>query len=141
MSGEALAKKVGYKNQSAIGNLENRAGGTGGNKISKIADALNVSVDWLLNGPDSDNVPFLPPKIPLADSSQHGRSTVASEPIPDTDAGHDPLFKEAIGLLKAMSKRGLLEAIPYLQFLTKQHPAASHQEDGERDPVPRPKAA
>lgn len=53
---------VGYKNQSAIGNLENRKDGSGGNKIERIADALNVSVDWLFNGPDCDNVPFLPPK-------------------------------------------------------------------------------
>ena len=59
-SGEYLAKKVGYKNQSAIGNLENRAGGSGGHKIGDIAEALNVPVDWLLRGPDTDNIPFLP---------------------------------------------------------------------------------
>ncbi len=64
-SGETLAKKVGYKNQSAIGNLENRKDGTGGNKIEQIASALNVSVDWLFNGPDQDNVPFLPPKTAM----------------------------------------------------------------------------
>lgn len=58
LSGDALAKKVGYKNQSAIGNLENRAGGTGGNKIGAIADALHVPIEWLLRGPDSDTIPF-----------------------------------------------------------------------------------
>lgn len=140
MSGEALAKKVGYKNQSAIGNLENRAGGTGGNKINKIADALNVSVDWLLNGPDGDNVPFLPPKIPQGDSIQQ-RTTVANEPAPDTAPVNDPMLKEAFDLLRGMSKRGLQEVLPYLRFQAKQHPAVAHQEDGERDPVPRPKAA
>lgn len=62
LSGDGLAKKVGYKNQSAIGNLENRAGGTGGNKIGAIAEALNVSLEWLMYGPDGDNVPFLPPR-------------------------------------------------------------------------------
>jgi len=60
MSGEALAKKVGYKNQSAIGNLENRVGGTGGSKLGSIADALNVPLEWLMRGPDNDNIPFLP---------------------------------------------------------------------------------
>ena len=59
-SGEYLAKKVGYRNQSAIGNLENRAGGSGGHKIGDIAEALNVPVDWLLRGPDTENIPFLP---------------------------------------------------------------------------------
>ena len=58
-----LAKKVGYKTQSGIGNLENKATGTGGNKIGSIARVLSVSVDWLLSGPDCDNVPFLPPQI------------------------------------------------------------------------------
>lgn len=78
LSGEALAKKVGYKNQSAIGNLENRKEGTGGNKIDQIANALNVSVDWLYNGPDSENVPFLPPKNPLPAEAVY--SDLASEP-------------------------------------------------------------
>lgn len=63
LSGEALAKRAGYKNQSAIGNLENRVGGTGGNKLTIIADALHVPVEWLLRGPDADNVPFLPGAI------------------------------------------------------------------------------
>lgn len=60
-SGEYLAKAVGYKTQSGISNLESRATGSGGNKIGTIAQKLNVPVDWLLNGPDTDNVPFLAP--------------------------------------------------------------------------------
>ena len=63
ISGERLAAKVGYKNQSAIGNLENRRDGTGGNKLPQIAKALNVSVDWLMNGPDCEQVPFLPSTV------------------------------------------------------------------------------
>lgn len=59
LSGEALAGLVGYKRQSAISNLENRAGGSGGNKLAVIAHALGVPVLWLLSGPDSDTVPFL----------------------------------------------------------------------------------
>lgn len=58
MSAHDLAIKVGYKHQSGIANLENRAGGSGGNKIGAIAKELNVPVDWLLNGPDSDAVPY-----------------------------------------------------------------------------------
>lgn len=50
---------VGYKHQSAIGNLESRATGQGGNKIGLIADALQVSLEWLLRGPDSDVVPIV----------------------------------------------------------------------------------
>lgn len=60
MTGKQLADKVGYKNQSAISNLENRAATTGGTKAALVAKALNVSADWLLDGPDSDTVPFLP---------------------------------------------------------------------------------
>lgn len=47
MSGDQLAKAVGYKHQSGIGNLEGRATGSGGKKIAAIAAALNVSTDWL----------------------------------------------------------------------------------------------
>ena len=54
-----LATKVGYKTQSGISNLESRSTGSGGNKIGAIAQALGVSVDWLLNGPDQDKVPFI----------------------------------------------------------------------------------
>ena len=43
-----LAKKVGYKTQSGISNLENKATGSGGNKIGKIAAALDVTLDWLM---------------------------------------------------------------------------------------------
>lgn len=64
-SADYLAKKVGYKTQSGISNLENKATGSGGNKIGEIADALDVTVDWLLKGPDFDNVPFLPAKLGL----------------------------------------------------------------------------
>ena len=64
-----MAKRVGYKTQSGISNIENRFSGTGGHKIASIAEALNVSTDWLLNGPDTDNVPFLPPKIAIQPSA------------------------------------------------------------------------
>lgn len=68
MSADTLAHKVGYKTQSGISNLENKASGSGGNKIAKIAQVLDVSVDWLLNGPDGISIPFLSqqPRSPLS---------------------------------------------------------------------------
>jgi transcriptional regulator with XRE-family HTH domain len=59
-SAHDLATRVGYKTQSGISNLENSATGSGGNKIAVIATKLSVSLDWLLNGPDTDTVPYLP---------------------------------------------------------------------------------
>jgi len=61
-SAEKLAEMVGYRHQSAIANIENRATTSGGQRLPKIAAALRVSPDWLLSGPDTHNVPFLPPK-------------------------------------------------------------------------------
>ena len=79
MSGEALALAVGYKSQSAIGNLENRKDASGGRKIARIAEALNVPIDWLLNGPDSAVVPFLgdEPIKKSAPASTSGHATAA----------------------------------------------------------------
>lgn len=57
MSGEQLANLVGYAHQSAIGNLEARATGSGGKKLHLIAAALGVPEDWLRHGPDSDEIP------------------------------------------------------------------------------------
>lgn len=70
LSGLELAQMVGYKHQSAIGNLENRAGGSGGHKIGDIAEALGVPVEWLLKGPDCDQVPFKD-----ANTSKHETNT------------------------------------------------------------------
>lgn len=86
MSGEDLALRVGYKNQSAIGNLENRAGGTGGNRIYLIADALRVPVDWLLRGPDSENVPYLPLDSNAVATQQAGVVTAMESISPPSGA-------------------------------------------------------
>lgn len=59
MSGEELADAVGYSHQSAIGNLEGRATGSGGKKLHLIAARLRVSEEWLRYGPDSDDIPDL----------------------------------------------------------------------------------
>lgn len=60
LSAEALAQRVGYATQSAITNLENRATGRGGYKLSQIAQALDVSVQWLLAGPDLLDMAHVP---------------------------------------------------------------------------------
>lgn len=118
MSGEALAKKVGYKNQSAIGNLENRAGGTGGSKLGSIADALNVPVEWLLRGPDNDNIPFLPGStyagINVNTTAKETGSntnvvTIGTDSRPEVAT--DPWIREAIEImskLKEHEKQGAL---------------------------------
>lgn len=61
LSGQELAELVGYKHQSAIGNLENRATGNGGNKLVEVARALNFSVHWFLSGPDTHDMGSVPP--------------------------------------------------------------------------------
>lgn len=70
-----LSNFVGYKTQSGISNLENRATGTGGNKIVAIAACLRVPVEWLLNGPDSTDVPFL------------RGDNIENQPTPDIQVG------------------------------------------------------
>ena len=40
--------------------LENRATGRGGYKLSQIAQALDVSVQWLLGGPDTVDMAHVP---------------------------------------------------------------------------------
>ncbi|MDP3709117.1 MAG: helix-turn-helix domain-containing protein, partial [Polaromonas sp.] len=141
LSGDALAKRVGYKNQSAIGNLENRAGGTGGSRIEIIADALNVTVDWLLRGPDRDSVPFAngymqtqgadgqTPPSSTAQQSQWRRDFV------------DPVLSEANMLMRKMSPAGREQAILYLRFMATQHAAQSRSTQGERDSIPHQKTA
>lgn len=118
MSGEALARRVGYKNQSAISNLENRAGGTGGNKIGAIAEALRVPLSWLMYGPDEDNIPFLPGLAPvhLPDTPFHTPARAEKEtaaPIFDSTQ-YDIWTTEALILmlkLQPHQRQGALAAL------------------------------
>ncbi len=100
-SGEHLAQLVGYKQQSAIGNLENRATGQGGNKLPAIATALKVPLTWLLEGPDSDVVPFLddPAAPPMV-----AESVTPYLPHPASqDVVADPWIDEAVRTLTKLS--------------------------------------
>lgn len=58
-----LGQLVGYKSQSGIANIENRSVTTGGRRITAIAHALDVPLDWLYNGPDGPNIPWLEPRL------------------------------------------------------------------------------
>ena len=50
MSQAALAKAVGYSNQSAIGNMLSDPARTGTKRAPEIAKALNVEYNWLVSG-------------------------------------------------------------------------------------------
>lgn len=102
LSGQALAKIVGYRHQSAIGNLEARASGQGGNKIGAIADALGVPLEWLMRGPDADSVPHLPK---AAEAAYRGTEPAAAVVIHDTDATKsiDPWTYEAVQILSKLN--------------------------------------
>lgn len=137
LSAEELAQLSGYATQSGISNLENRATGRGGNKINQIAAALNVTVDWLMNGPDSDHVPFI----------DIGVKTYAPiVAIPFVTNEPDRLIDEAVHLLSKMSASGRQEAINFLRFLSSQHAAPASPEHGAKTTggghsIPRNKAA
>jgi len=139
MSGEELALRVGYKNQSSIGNLENRAGGTGGTQIGKIADALCVPVDWLLRGPDSDEVPYLAPlKNPVESQEISARISLEKE---EQKTIFDSIQQEAIDLLSKMSSTGKEQSLSYLRYMAIEHPLQKSLAGGESRSIPHQKAA
>lgn len=123
MTGEQLAEKVGYKKQSAIANLENRASGTGGNKINAIADALSVSVEWLMRGPDGPNVPYLPGmNIGEGDlnTTHEVRQEVGSTVLRittghDRDAAYDTWTCEAINIMLGLQEHDRRGAVANLK--------------------------
>ncbi|MEY4975176.1 MAG: hypothetical protein RIQ97_371 [Pseudomonadota bacterium] len=61
MSAGLLALRAGYAGASAITNLENRATGRGGFRLLRIAQVLDVSVKWLMDGPDMADMSEVPP--------------------------------------------------------------------------------
>lgn len=134
-SGKTLAEKLGYKTQSAIGNLENRATGRGGNKLDAVARVLNVSADWLLHGPDGDKVPFLTQQ---AESWAQPDPQAARFLVMDSafDDANDRMAAEATGLFASLSPAGKAEALRYLRFLTSQHSPPIFGAERESDSVP-----
>jgi transcriptional regulator with XRE-family HTH domain len=134
LSQAQLALMASFKHQSAIGNLETRATGRGGRRITDIADALAVPVEWLLKGPDCDDAD-IPWKVPPG-HSEPGRP-IAAEPAAKWGT---PIVQEAVDLLRQMSSAGQLEAIRYLRYLARQH-AFPPSADGEQRGAVSPSAS
>jgi len=116
LSGEELALRVGYKTQSGISNLENRATGRGGFMLPKIAEALDISVEWFIQGPDTDDLST------IDGFNQSGRSkslTLNEQPgkyhaVSTRDRAHQ--------LLEKINETGLLHVIEMLEAVAVRHP-------------------
>lgn len=113
MSQAELAQLAGFKGQSAIGNLENRATGRGGFSLTKIAAALSVPLEWLLDGPDE------PPTVPFI---EHGSMTrkVSEHAGPvhtDTD--------RAVAAIRRLPPKAIKEVLQFLDYLAVKYQAPS----------------
>jgi transcriptional regulator with XRE-family HTH domain len=126
MSQAELAAVVGFKAQSAIGNLENRATGRGGFHLPKIASALGVSVTWLLDGPDE------PATVPWLEKS--AGTTGTPEPAPLERGSAD--IETAIAVLRRLSPKAVKEALVFLDYLAVKHGTPS--EVGADTPISAP---
>jgi transcriptional regulator with XRE-family HTH domain len=139
MSADALAQAVGYSHQSAIANIENRKGGLGGKKLPEIAKALRVPLMWLIEGPDSAEVPFLytpPPPIPFPAAA----TPSAQESIPEYLDGS---IQEAVTLFRMLNTEQRLEVINHMRRLAGKAGASWGEKPGEEhgDTISKNKAA
>jgi len=140
MTAEALAKAVGYRWQSSIGNIESRMGGQGAKKLPDIARVLGVPLQWLIEGPDSLNVPFITPSsapIPLPTAPNY---KVQEPPAPDLV---DASMQEAMTLFRLLDTEQRLEVIHHMRRLTGRpaSPRGGSSEDGDDNPISGSKAA
>ena len=123
MTGHDLAMAVGYKHQSAIGNLENRATGNGGHKLADISRILRTPIEWLLAGPDSDQVPFIPQQVDQFVGVKV--NTIAGEPnvaiFPEQSRTLDQWTAEGLTILlkldSAQRAAMIAKMREYVQFL------------------------
>lgn len=129
MSGEELALKVGYKTQSGISNLENRATGRGGFMLPKIAQVLDFSLNWFLEGPDYEDVKLVPP---FASTSGHK----ASEPVSSYHTARDKAHR----LIEMTSESGLVSALELLTLIQAAHPRENYSA-GDSVPAPFKRSA
>jgi transcriptional regulator with XRE-family HTH domain len=134
MSGEDLAIKVGYKTQSGISNLENRNGGVGGRKIVEIARALDLSLQWLLNGPDTADLRSVPR---FDDDREQARSTEARE----TSVEYMTPRQTAHYLIDAMSPAGLDTVVEILRMTAAKYPRSEGTGSGVPVPPHKQRAA
>lgn len=133
LSGEELAIKAGYKTQSGISNLENRATGRGGFGLTKIAEALNFSVQWFLQGPDTDDMSTVPPfsrQMQTWPAPVDAPTPVALTEVKKYDGPRDLAHR----LVDTISSKGLMHAIELLEGLAARHPL--EQNDRAGVPVP-----
>lgn len=124
LSGETLAKEVGYQTQSGISNLENRSVGRGGFNLPKIAKALNFSIEWFLNGPDVEDMALVPPFA----------SSGAAHRIEEPQGKYATTRQHAHHLLDQLSELGIEKAITMLEVIATAHPRS--KEDSAGVPLP-----
>lgn len=137
-TGEQLAEMVGYKNQSAISNLENRGGGTGGKKLPEIARVLRVPLGWLVEGPDDADVPF---SEPVAVGSFPAAATLVTD-VTRPAYDEDESIREVMYLFKKLRTEERLRVIRFMRELLENRASDSHQNAArEGDPIPGAKAA
>lgn len=134
LSAEELARRVGYKTQSGISNLENRATGRGGFALPKIAEELNISLEWFLQGPDTtdmyrvptfrDALPAEPPQTYTSSAPMH-----VEEPSATRMRCHE--------LLDRLSEKGLIHALELLEAMVERHPFDTTERAGVLIPASR----
>lgn len=123
-SGARLAEAVGYKNQSSIGNIESRLGGRGGHKIAEIARALEVPIEWVLQGPDTDEVPF----IAKSKSYQAERQDSIGVGEDTAEYAVDASISEAMQLFRQLNTTQRMEAIDHMRRLLEGRPMRDRPE-------------
>lgn len=140
LSGEELAIKVGYKTQSGISNLENRSTGRGGFALPKIAEVTNFSVEWFLQGPDTEDMntvePFTRTRQKWPDATANSELKV-SDRAKKFDTPRDLAHR----LVDSISDKGLMHAIELLEGLASRHPLDQKHSAGLSVPAPSSKVA
>lgn len=129
MSGEELALKVGYKTQSGISNLENRAVSNGGGKLPKIAEVLDVAIAWLLQGPDTEDMASVPRFGFHSYVQQASPEHIAS----DNTQSWPAIRTRAHTLVDQISEKGLIAVVDLMEAVAERHPRT---ENGAGVPLP-----
>lgn len=140
LSGEELAIKVGYKTQSGISNLENRATGRGGFALPKIAEVTNFSVEWFLQGPDTEDMTTVEPFARTRQTWPAAPQT-PTPGIAETQKTFDTPRDLAHRLVDSISDKGLMHAIELLEGLARRHPLEQKHSAGVSVPATIIKAA
>jgi len=137
LSAEELARRVGYKTQSGISNLENRATGRGGYALPKIAQELNISLEWFLQGPDSHDISHVP-------TYREHLETDLSTPVVTTaqdHGGHTSTRQRCHHLVDLLSEKGITHALEMLEAMVERHPLDTTERAGIHVPAYSQKAA